>query len=186
MITELSLRNFKCFSDFRFQISALTTLTGYNSSGKSTSIQGLLLISQALRAQSNLSSLALNGDLLRIGSFADLLKANSNELVEIGIANQKGEEARWTLGQSTKLDKRFLDVRGLMVRQHGGKLGPERQLRVSPAAKRARGLMEEIQDVIYISAVRKIEDAAFSPPEDTKLIQGNVGGICAVVACANV
>ncbi|CAH0246520.1 hypothetical protein SRABI05_02873 [Agrobacterium fabrum] len=175
MITELSLRNFKCFSDFRFQLTALTALTGYNSSGKSTSIQGLLLISQALRAHSNLNTIALNGDLLRIGSFVDLLKANSKELVEIGIANQGGGEARWTLGQSTKLDRRFLDVRNLMVRQHGGKLSLERQPRVLPAAGRARELMEEIQDVIYISAVRKIEDAAFSPPEDTKLIQGNVG-----------
>ncbi|MBO9184584.1 DUF3696 domain-containing protein [Rhizobium sp. L80/93] len=175
MITELTLRNFKCFSDFRFELSALTALTGYNSSGKSTSIQGLLLISQALRADNDAKSLGLNGDLLRIGSFADLLKANSSELIEIGIATSDGDQARWTLGQSASLDKRFVDVKGVMVCHRGGNANPERHPKVSPAAGRARQLMVEIRELIYISAIRRIEDAAFAPPEDTKLIQGNVG-----------
>lgn len=49
MINTLEIENYKCFSDLRISFGALTLLTGFNAAGKSSAIQPLLLLAQALR-----------------------------------------------------------------------------------------------------------------------------------------
>ena len=75
----LTMENFKCFEAFRMYFSNLTLLCGYNSSGKSTACQPLLLLSQALRTKNlptdqKLNSLKwpLKGDLVNLGTAHDL------------------------------------------------------------------------------------------------------------------
>lgn len=50
MITEISLENFKRFSNLNLKISNLTVLTGTNSSGKTSIIHSILLARQMARA----------------------------------------------------------------------------------------------------------------------------------------
>jgi predicted ATPase len=74
MITSLSLQNFKCFEKQTLSFKPLTLLSGLNGTGKSSVIQALLLLRQSyqqLLLQSR--GLALNGDLVHIGTAKDAL-----------------------------------------------------------------------------------------------------------------
>lgn len=70
MISELRLRNFKCFAELDLPLRPLTVLTGVNSSGKSTILQALLLLRQS-HDEGRLGadgSLVLNGELVSLGT----------------------------------------------------------------------------------------------------------------------
>ena len=69
MITEIKLRNFKCFEFLELPLGPLTILSGTNSAGKSSVLQALLLLRQTalhqeLRQQ---QTAVLNGELVQLG-----------------------------------------------------------------------------------------------------------------------
>lgn len=76
MINSLSIENFKCFGRLRLDLRPLTLLTGYNGGGKSSFIQPVLLLSQALNGQAR-QDLPLNGPLARLGTVADVVGRGS-------------------------------------------------------------------------------------------------------------
>jgi predicted ATPase len=51
MISSLSIRNFKCFREQAFDFGKLTIFCGPNGVGKSTAIQSLLIIREALQCK---------------------------------------------------------------------------------------------------------------------------------------
>jgi predicted ATPase len=65
MLTSIGLANLKCFDALRLDLARLTLLTGFNASGKSSSYQPLLLLTQALRGAPRSEFLSLNGPLVR-------------------------------------------------------------------------------------------------------------------------
>lgn len=73
MITKLSLEHFKCFENLRLNLAPLTLLTGVNAAGKSSVIQSLVLLHQSRRENAHTKSLVLNGALLRLGRFSDIV-----------------------------------------------------------------------------------------------------------------
>jgi predicted ATPase len=82
MITKWKLFNFKSINQSEpLEFGPLTIFAGANSSGKSTLLQSLLLISQTLSHRIRSRSVVLNGALTRLGQFDDL-KSNG------GAANQ--------------------------------------------------------------------------------------------------
>ena len=86
MITGLKLFNFKCYKALSLPVTSLTFLTGFNAGGKSTALQGALLISQALRENPRTRWLGLNGSLVQLGTPGELINKSSNErLVSIGV-----------------------------------------------------------------------------------------------------
>jgi predicted ATPase len=82
MINLIKLQNFKCFESQLLQFKPLTMLSGLNSSGKSSVLQSLLLLRQSYQ-QGLLpdKGLALNGDLVSIGTAQDALFENAKEEV---------------------------------------------------------------------------------------------------------
>lgn len=80
MIRSLGLRNFKCFGDRTLQLGDLTLLSGLNGTGKSSVLQSLLLLRQS-HQQNLLESglLALNGDLVQVGTARDALYEKAEE-----------------------------------------------------------------------------------------------------------
>jgi predicted ATPase len=74
MIESLRLHNFKCFADRSLPLEDLTLLTGLNGAGKSSVLQALLVLRQSFQ-QGVLKQgrLALNGDLVQIGTARDAL-----------------------------------------------------------------------------------------------------------------
>ncbi len=70
------MEGFKCFDGLRLEFGQLTLVTGFNGGGKSTALQPLLLISQALRL-GTIDALPLNGPLVRLGTAGDIAPMNS-------------------------------------------------------------------------------------------------------------
>lgn len=95
MIQTLHIQNFKCFEDTLVEFGTLTLLAGLNGQGKSTVLQSLLLLRQSYQ-QGLLpqTGLALNGDLVSIGTAQDALFEWAAEDPEIGIG------IRWVDGQA--------------------------------------------------------------------------------------
>jgi len=74
MIHTWRLKNFKSIkgSMEQLELSDLNVFAGINSSGKSTLIQSILLVSQSLLGPNEEIPLMLNGDLVSLGSFEDV------------------------------------------------------------------------------------------------------------------
>lgn len=98
MISEVRLRNFKCFESLDLPLGPLTLLSGTNSAGKSTVIQSLLLLRQsALHGELRKDGRAvLNGELVQLGDADATVREGSEERkVEIGITWDDGCFAAW-------------------------------------------------------------------------------------------
>lgn len=91
MITSLSLQNFKCFEKQTLPFKPLTLLTGLNGTGKSTVIQALLLLRQSYQQYLlvEFGDLALNGDLIHIGTAKDaLFEWAAEDIIGFGITGK--------------------------------------------------------------------------------------------------
>ncbi|MBI3151141.1 MAG: AAA family ATPase [Chloroflexi bacterium] len=74
MILEWSLSNFKSVRQTpKLKFAPLTIFCGANSSGKSTLIQSILMISQTLGSPNVTRPLVLNGELIRLGYLNDVI-----------------------------------------------------------------------------------------------------------------
>ncbi len=106
MIYKLHLQNFKRFEDQSLEFRTLTLLSGLNGMGKSSVLQSLLLLRQS-HQQKLLEStgLALNGDLIRIGTASDALYDYAQEnQIGFTIGFENGTEALWQFGYDSKSD----------------------------------------------------------------------------------
>jgi predicted ATPase len=104
MLNFLTIKNFKRFIDQRISLNHLTLLSGLNSTGKSSILQSLLLLRQS-QQQNNLSGLALNGDLVNIGTAKDALNVNATK-DELGfeISLDTGEVINWNFEYNPQMD----------------------------------------------------------------------------------
>lgn len=74
MLTKWSLQGFKAFREKAdLEITPLTILAGANSSGKSTILQSILLLKQTVQYGAPTRPLSLNGPLIRLGTFDDII-----------------------------------------------------------------------------------------------------------------
>ncbi len=85
MITRWKLSNFKSVrQETELAMGPLTIFAGSNSSGKSTLLQSILLVSQTPAAKVPSRSVILNGHLTRLGQFADVRSFGRTGRVTIG------------------------------------------------------------------------------------------------------
>jgi len=78
MLTSWTVQNFKSISkELVLSLSPITALVGANSSGKSSIIQSILLIKQTLQYATADRPIALNGPLLKLGTFDDVRNVRS-------------------------------------------------------------------------------------------------------------
>lgn len=106
MISQLRLQNFKRFEDQCLEIGTLTLLSGLNGMGKSSVLQSLLLLRQSYQ-QRLLESigLALNGDLVHIGTARDALFEDAKEdKIGFVLTLEDGNEAIWQFGYDPEAD----------------------------------------------------------------------------------
>ena len=74
MIHGLTLRNFKAFSqEVSASLADITVLAGANSSGKTSILQAILLLSQTLEASRRDVALDLGGPLVQFSEFRDVV-----------------------------------------------------------------------------------------------------------------
>ena len=109
MITNVKLKNFKCFEDETFDLKPLTLLTGINGMGKSTLIQSLLLLKQSYvnGYLQNQSKVTLdNNSFIDLENCEQLLYNKASNLeVEIVIKNEKSETFHWKIDASSPDEK---------------------------------------------------------------------------------
>jgi predicted ATPase len=78
MLSCISFANFKCFADpTRIPFSSVNLLTGSNGRGKSTTLQGLLLMRQSIEYSRTTERLLLNGSCVDLGRFDDIKNVDS-------------------------------------------------------------------------------------------------------------
>ncbi len=68
-LSAIELREFKSVRDQRVELGPLTVVVGANSAGKSTLLQAILALAQAVRSEGATSEFPLNGSLIRLGTF---------------------------------------------------------------------------------------------------------------------
>lgn len=96
MINKWILNNFKSIGeetplDFR----KLTMFTGANSSGKSTILQSILLVTQTLQVQNPSKSIILNGWFKKFGSYSDIVTGRDiDKNIKIGFSITDSDEER--------------------------------------------------------------------------------------------
>ncbi len=97
MIQTWTIQNFKSVSDkTTLHMKPLTLFAGPNSSGKSTLIQSILLVAQTLQTTVNSRSVVLNGHMLRLGSFDEIVfnhQKDQRVCIGFGLTPITGEDA---------------------------------------------------------------------------------------------
>jgi CRISPR-associated Cas5-like protein len=88
-VDAIVMKGFKCFDVLRLELGQLTLMTGFNGGGKSTALQPLLLIAQALRLGSA-ATLPLNGPLVRLGTAGDIAPMASEQPMVLRAEGPQG------------------------------------------------------------------------------------------------
>ena len=172
-ITAISMEQFKCFDELHLSCAPLTVLTGYNAAGKSTTLHSLLLMAQALRAHPHSDLLALNGELVSLGTGTDILAPRAKRL-RLGLRNEQ-EVATWTFRYDRQSSRRGRMPLDRLDYEHGG--GSVQQFRaIGPDATFFQNsLCSRVRDTIFLGAARVVQLEAYPIPRSQWQITGDVG-----------
>jgi len=94
VLSQIRLKNFKSVKEAAVDLKQLTVVVGKNSSGKSTLLQSILVLSQAVERRGQSRQFPLNGELVKLGSFAEVKNfsdssANGEILVGFTLSQQR-------------------------------------------------------------------------------------------------
>lgn len=166
MIDTISFQNYKCLCGKPFSLKKVNIFAGYNGRGKSSALQSVLMLSQSIYADADIEKLHLNGDLVELGDYSELLADDQNEQLTFRImmspegGQQKSVELTYTadalddvfIGKliSCIVDgtEQFAVIRKLD--ETGSKETAEKA-----SAQTPQWLKEQFKDVNYISADRQ-------------------------------
>jgi predicted ATPase len=106
VIRSLRLQNFKCFEDQSLELASFTLLSGLNGMGKSSVLQALLLLRQSYQqGLLQKTGLALNGDILRLGTARDaLFEGAEEEKIGFDLILRDGKEGKWRFNYNREAD----------------------------------------------------------------------------------
>ena len=180
MLTKLHIDNLKCFKEFSLRLAPLTLLTGFNAAGKSTSIQSLLLLAQALRGGPRNWKIPLNGELVQLGTPGDALHDGAAGELVIGIETDKVRLA-WSLTAEDRSQSHSMTVSHIQWQSdidHGIYIRDNELLDgILPRAadKGIKSVTDVIANTIYISAIRSGPDDVYPIPTSPEPIPADVG-----------
>ena len=102
MITQLTLKRFKCFERLYMPFKPLTFIAGANGAGKSSIIQALLLLIQSCKDKDYdwKESLVINGELVELDNVLSLYYANSSsdeENIVISVENDDEDNITFSI-----------------------------------------------------------------------------------------
>lgn len=106
MISEITIKNFKCFNEVNIKPKNLTVLSGINGMGKSSFIQALLLLRQSMLSSSKTTGARLNGPLVSLGYADDVLHEGAKKTENIDFS---------FLDEDAKLDFSYSYVTGSRI-----------------------------------------------------------------------
>jgi CRISPR-associated Cas5-like protein len=142
-VHAVAMEGFKCFDNLRLELGQLTLVTGFNGGGKSTALQPMLLLAQALRF-GTLDALPLNGPLVRLGTAGDIAPIRSERPMLLKVEGVAG---------------------GLVAQptlQAGDRVLP---LTTAPESRSDNQLKRALETLSFLGAVRMGAEDAFPIPE---------------------
>ena len=108
MIRRLTVQNFKSLYDLTsLSLSPITLLAGSNNSGKTTILQAMLLTAQSLMSPVSSRGVVLNGPLVRLGTFSDVVSDDSPADAAISIGFQIEPTGRGMAGRTSYSVRHF-------------------------------------------------------------------------------
>ena len=175
IVTSITLENFKCFEALEIPCAPLTVLTGYNAAGKSTTLQTLLLLAQALRVASHDRRLPLNGELVTLGAGGDVIRHDAaGKSLRLGAGNSR-ESIIWTFVHRPKFSARGLMALESVEYIRDGVVKRSTQ-RIRPAIGRSKSpLVSALRDTVFIGAGRAVESETCPVPRTPSRPPGDVG-----------
>ena len=107
MLQRIRLTNFKCFEELDLPCSTLTLLCGLNGMGKSSVIQGLLVLRQSFRTgELHQGHLVLGGTLADLGAASDVLFEDAtSDVVGLGLEDDQAGTWRAEFGGAAASDQ---------------------------------------------------------------------------------
>ena len=87
-LRRIELQDFKSVAQASVDLRPLTVVVGANSSGKSTLLQAILAVTQAVRAGTSTAEFPLNGEFVRLGTFDEtrnFLTTRPNEPMQVAF-----------------------------------------------------------------------------------------------------
>lgn len=182
MINRLNVRNFKCFEALSLPLAPLTLMTGFNAAGKSTALQTLLLLAQALRQGGLSHLLPLNGELTQLGSPGDVVREGGIPEVTLGVSNAD-TQIDWKMVPEDRQSGHTLTIKQIEWKTGSDSLVVEPIDRatelISLFSKKpptpVLNLLNNVQETIFISAVRAGAEDVFPSFEIPEPVWGDVG-----------
>ena len=110
-LRQIELRDFKSVARTSVDLRPLTVVVGANSSGKSTLLQSILAVTQAVRSGNASAEFPLNGEFVRLGTFEEtrnFLATQPNGTMEVAfrLAGWRGYRSpRFSRGSETMRDR---------------------------------------------------------------------------------
>jgi len=178
MLNALKLQNFKCFDSLHLPLSPLTVLTGFNAAGKSTALQRLLLLAQALRSETRALLLPLNGCLVRLGTPGEVINSGGSDVqIAAGTLNA---EIEWAMRAEDRTAGLSMAFRQVTVTDSGGVRRYDssdtlHRLLPEGISSEAANVTKILAEMIFLSAVRIGTADVFPSPEESTLIHADVG-----------
>jgi len=182
-LRSLEFSNLKCFSALRLELSPLTLFTGFNSAGKSTALQSLLLLAQGLSLNPGSKYLSPNGPIVRLGQPGDVLSSKAEERrIEISVSTVK-EQAAWSFTpvdtqlRLSEQRKALFDVEKAAYRRRNAK--PRewdgKMWKGSGAGASSSELIYALKSIVFLNSERgKISDA-YPSPDNADIAYADVG-----------
>ncbi len=178
MINTLHTKHFKCFESLSLPVKPLTLLTGFNAAGKSTALQGLLLLAQSLKTGMRSAELSLNGPLVKLGTFADVYNPTEGNIV-FGVEDDAAD-IKWTLRPKEGTKSPIIQIRDIQIKTETGVRKFDdvdflEYLIPTNASIHTKNLVNRIGETVFVSAMREGTADVFPSPEEASPVRGDVG-----------
>jgi predicted ATPase len=184
-ITRLHIENLKCFAALKLPLGSLTLLTGFNAAGKSTAVQSLLLLAQAMRDGGLERVVPLNGDLVQLGSPGEALHEGGGKELTVGIESETAK-IDWVLSADDRSFGHALTVARIDCSWHvdssltalvieGPTLANLKHLLPAETPEDLAKLRETVAEALFISAVRDGASDTYPTPQTPNLVHADVG-----------
>lgn len=161
MIKQISLANFKCFSEkTELKLARITLLYGHNGRGKSSVSQALLLIGQSMKKKNDIDELFIVGDQIQLESFGDIKTvggkkdeikiciSTDDEQLELGFLPVNDKPQIGALSTYVINGENRFDVQTTLEVEHGGE-----QTKVAYSTSDST-ILQTLKEIHYISAGR--------------------------------
>lgn len=158
MLKQIRIQGYKCLKKAEFEVSNLNIFAGPNSSGKSSTIQALLLLRQSGTEGGIVPALGLSGELYEGGTAADVLHPEANYRIDCSITND-----------SRTYEYQFARNREVETETNARSL-PTLISSCTELAPELKG-----NDFIYLNAERSRPKAFFDIPSDRVGLAGKLG-----------